>query len=97
MDTVKYDEAKYNEIKEGLTKLVQTAGYDPAKVNFIPASAFEGDNIFKKSENMSWYTGPTVAEQIDNFDEPEKPVDLPLTTTITRCLQHLRNWSSSSG
>ncbi len=78
MDTVKYDEAKYKEVKEGLTKLVQTAGYDPSKVNFIPGSAFEGDNIFNKSTNMPWYTGPTVSEQIDAFDEPEKPVDLPL-------------------
>ncbi len=82
MDTVKYDEAKFNEVKEGLTKLIQTAGYSPAKVNFIAASAFEGDNIFKKSENMPWYTGPTVAEQIDLFDEPEKPVDLPLRLPI---------------
>ncbi|MBT3262337.1 translation elongation factor EF-1 subunit alpha [Candidatus Woesearchaeota archaeon] len=78
MDVVKYDEAKFNEIKENLTKLVQTAGYDPSKVNFIPASAFEGDNIYNKSENMTWYKGPTVSEQIDLFDEPEKPVDLPL-------------------
>ena len=82
MDTVKYDEAKYNTVKEGLTKLIQTAGYSPDKVNFIPASAFEGDNIFKKSENMTWYKGPTVAEQIDLFDEPEKPVDLPLRLPI---------------
>ena len=82
MDTVKYDEAKFNEVKEGLTKLIQTAGYVPDKVNFIPASAFEGDNIFNKSENMPWYKGPTVAEQIDLFDEPEKPVDLPLRLPI---------------
>jgi elongation factor 1-alpha len=78
MDAVKYDEAKFKTVKEGITKLIQTAGYDPAKVPFIPISALEGDNVFKKSENMSWYTGPTVAEQIDKFDEPEKPVDLPL-------------------
>ncbi|MBT3866113.1 translation elongation factor EF-1 subunit alpha [Candidatus Woesearchaeota archaeon] len=82
MDTVKYDEAKYKEVKEGLTKLVQTAGYDPAKVSFIPASAFEGDNIFNKSTNMAWYTGPTVSEQIDLFEEPEKPVELPLRLPI---------------
>jgi len=82
MDTVKYDEAKFKVVKEDLTKLIKTAGYDPAKVNFIPASAYEGDNIFKKSENMPWYTGPTVNEQIDLFSEPEKPVDLPLRLPI---------------
>ncbi len=82
MDTVKYDEAKFKEVQEGITKLIKTAGYDPAKVTFIAGSALQGDNIFKKSENMSWYTGPTVGEQIDKFDEPEKPKDLPLRLPI---------------
>ena len=82
MDTVKYDEAKYKQVKESLTTLIKTAGYNPEKVNFIPASAFEGDNVFNKSTNMTWYTGPTVNEQIDLFDEPEKPVDLPLRLPI---------------
>ena len=82
MDTVKYDEAKFKEVKEQVGKLTQTAGYDPAKTPFIPISAFEGDNVAKKSANMSWYTGPTVLEQIDLFDNPEKPVDLPLRLPI---------------
>src|SRR3989344_5283746 len=47
-------------------------------INFIAASAFKGDNIAKKSENMSWYKGPTLLEQLDLFKEPEKPVNLPL-------------------
>tara|TARA_Y100000310_G_scaffold344814_1_gene459694 strand:- start:1109 stop:2389 length:1281 start_codon:yes stop_codon:yes gene_type:complete len=78
MDAVKYDEAKYKTVKDGISKLVQTAGYKVEDINFIPVSALEGDNVFKKSTNMSWYTGSTVAEQLDLFKEPEKPVDLPL-------------------
>jgi elongation factor 1-alpha len=31
---------------------------------------------------MSWYAGPTVAEQLDKFEEPEKPVHLPLRLPI---------------
>jgi elongation factor 1-alpha len=82
MDAVKYDEAKFKEVKESVGKLVQTAGYNLEKVAFIPASAFEGDNIVKKSENMAWYTGPTIREQLDKFDEPEKPTTLPLRLPI---------------
>jgi elongation factor 1-alpha len=82
MDAVKYDEAKYKEVKEGITKLIQTAGYKADDVPFIPVSALEGDNVFNKSTNMAWYTGPTVNDQLDNFSEPEKPVDLPLRLPI---------------
>lgn len=82
MDAVKYDEAKYKSVIEELTKLLQTAGYKLEDINFIPISAFEGDNIVKKSENMSWYTGPTLREMLDKLKVPEKPVDLPLRLPI---------------
>ncbi len=82
MDAVKFDQAKFNQVKEGVTKLIKTAGYNIDKVKFIPISAYQGDNVFKKSTNMPWYTGPTVNEQIDLFDMPDKPVNLPLRLPI---------------
>ncbi|RLG27751.1 translation elongation factor EF-1 subunit alpha [Methanosarcinales archaeon] len=82
MDTVNYDEAKFNQVKEELSKLLKQVGYNPEEVPFIPISALKGDNVVQKSENMPWYTGPTVREQLDLFKEPEKPVDLPLRLPI---------------
>jgi len=78
MDTVNYDEAKYNKLKADLTVLLKTVGINADKVNFIAASGFKGDNVAKRSTNMPWYKGPTVLEQMDLFSEPQKPVDLPL-------------------
>jgi elongation factor 1-alpha len=82
MDTVNYDQKKYEEVKEAVKKQLQLAGYKVDKVNFIPASAYYGENITKKSEKMKWYTGPTVYEQFDLFEEPKKPVDMPLRMPI---------------
>ena len=82
MDVVKWDQAKFNAVKDDLTKLMKTVGYNPANVNFIPTSAQLGDNVFKKSANMPWYTGPTVVEQFDLFKEPEKPINLALRLPI---------------
>ena len=82
MDMVNYDEKKYNEVKEAVAKQLQAAGYKIDKINFIAASAYNGDNITKKSEKMPWYKGPTVLEQLDLFEEPKKPVDLPLRMPI---------------
>ena len=82
MDAVNYDEKKFNEVKEQVSKLLQSAGFKLDKINFIAASAYNGDNITEKSDKMSWYKGPTVIEQLDLFEEPKKPVELPLRMPI---------------
>ncbi len=82
MDTVNYDEGAYKKVKEELEKLLKGIGYDMSKVQFVPISALEGENVTKKTEKMSWYNGPTLLEAINNFEEPEKPTDLPLRVPI---------------
>jgi len=82
MDSVNYDEEKFNQVKKEATDLLKQVGYNPDEVPFIAASGLKGDNVGKKSENMAWYKGPTVLEQLDKFPKPEKPVDLPLRMPI---------------
>ncbi len=82
MDVVNWDEAKFNKIKTEVSALLKGVGYKLEDVQFIPASAYKGDNIVKKSPNLAWYKGPTVKEQLDLFKEPEKPVNLPLRLPI---------------
>src|SRR3989344_940249 len=82
MDTIKWDEAKFNDVKKQVSDLLKTVGYKPDETAFIPISAYEGDNVVKKSSNMGWYKGPTVVEQLDNFKQPEKPTNLPLRLPI---------------
>jgi len=82
MDTVKYDEAKFKGVKDDVSKLLKTVGYDTSKIQFVPLASLVGDNVFKKSENMPWYKGGTLLEAIDALDKPEKPTDLPLRLPI---------------
>jgi len=82
MDTVNFDQAKYNKVVEDMKALLKAVGYKIEKINFIPASAYKGDNIAKKSDNLKWFNGPTLLEQLDLFDIPEKPVDKPLRMAI---------------
>jgi len=82
MDAVNFDEAKFNEVKEAVTKLLSSVGYDMSKVQFIPISALKGDNVVKKSENLAWFKGPTLLDAFDNFTAPEKPIDLPLRMPV---------------
>lgn len=82
MDAAKWSEETYNKVKTNIQALLKQVGYNPDDVPVIPVSAFEGDNIVKKSENMTWYKGPTIREQLDLFKEPEKPTKLPLRLPI---------------
>ncbi|MBW3003778.1 translation elongation factor EF-1 subunit alpha [Candidatus Woesearchaeota archaeon] len=82
MDMVKYEEKTFNEVKEQVSALLKTVGYNPAEIPFVPVASLLGDNIVKKSENMSWYTGGTLLDTINNLKEPEKPTDLPLRLPI---------------
>jgi len=82
MDMAKYDEKRFNEVKEEVTKLLKTVGYNPDKVQFVAMAAYPGDNIVKKSENMPWYKGPTLLEAINNLEVPKKPTELPLRLPI---------------
>ena len=82
MDTVGYKEEEYNKIKADVAVLLKQAGYKAEETVFIPISGFKGDNLTKRSDNLSWYKGPILLEQIDNFKEPEKPTGLPLRMPI---------------
>ncbi len=82
MDAVKYNEAKFNAIKAKIQDLLGKVGFKKDKVPFIPLASLVGDNVFKKSTNMPWYTGPNLVEQMNNLEQPEKPINLPLRLPI---------------
>jgi len=80
MDLVNYDRNVYDEIskeyKEFLAKL------DITPLGFIPVSGMEGDNIASHSKKMSWYNGPTVLEQLDQFEPEKLPENKPLRIPV---------------
>jgi elongation factor 1-alpha len=82
MDDANYGESRYKEVKEIVEKMLKMVGYNTSKVNFIPVSAWKGDNLVKKSQNMAWYKGLTLAEALDTFTPPEKPLNKPLRIPI---------------
>jgi len=83
MDTINYDEKRFNEVKEEVTKLLKGVGYKVENIPFVPVSAYVGDNVVKKSDKMAWYTGPTLVEALDQYITlPPKPIDKPLRIPI---------------
>ena len=86
MDAANYDEKRFNEIKEEALKLLKPIGYKTDEMPFVPVSAYGGDNIVKKSENMPWYTGKTLIETFDSWIvQPPKATDKPLRMPLQDC------------
>ena len=77
-----YDEKRYKEIVDTLTKFMKSFGFKMDKVKFVPVVSPTGENITRKSENMKWYTGSTLEEYLDALEMPPKPVDKPLRIPI---------------
>jgi elongation factor 1-alpha len=82
MDSINYDESKFNKVKEEVSAVLKTVGYNPEAIPFVPISALQGDNITKNSDKMQWYKGPCLLDMMNGFKEPEKPVNLPLRLPI---------------
>jgi elongation factor 1-alpha len=80
--SVNWDQQRYEEVKDGVSRLMKMVGYDASKIHFVPTSGWTGDNLVKKSDNMSWYNGPTLLEALDTFELPPKPTDRPLRIPV---------------
>lgn len=66
MDLVDYSEARFKEIEKQISEL--TAELSLENIRIIPLSATEGDNVTKRSDNISWYKGPALLEYLESVD-----------------------------
>lgn len=82
MDASDYSEERFNEVKDEVGKLLGMVGYKVDEIPFIPVSAFVGDNVVERGDNLSWYKGPTILQALDDLKEPEKPTKLPLRLPV---------------
>jgi len=83
MDLVNFDRTSYERLMQDLISLLSGIGYRGAdKLLYVPVAAFHGDNVTKRSPRTPWYSGPTVADALEVFEEPEKPIDKPLRIPV---------------
>jgi len=83
--SVNWSEARYNEIKDEVTKFLKAIGWkvvdETSKADlipFIPISGWNGDNMLERSPNLTWYKGPTLLEALDAVTPPKRPTEKPL-------------------
>lgn len=73
MDLIGYQKARFDEIAAEIRQLATELSLENIKI--IPISATEGDNLTKKSPNISWYKEEallTYLEQVDTTNSSEE-------------------------
>jgi elongation factor 1-alpha len=80
--SVNWSQERYNEIKNEISRLLKTVGYKVEKTPFVPTSGWTGDNLFKATDKMPWYKGPTLFQAMDALEVPSKPLNKPLRLPV---------------
>lgn len=76
MDLVQYSEEVFNDIKAQYEPVAKKLGLE--NVMYFPISAFYGDHIVGRSENMSWYEGPALLDFLETVEvNPDQDFSSP--------------------
>ncbi|MEW6407222.1 MAG: GTP-binding protein [Patescibacteria group bacterium] len=80
IDKLNYDEKKFNTIKNQILEFLEKVAIVPLAV--VPISAKNGDNVVKKSNQISWYQGASLLEELDKIavshEQKTKNLRLPI-------------------
>ena len=80
IDLVGHDQAVFERIAAEYLEFARDLGFEA--ITPIPMSARYGDNVTARSSNMSWYSGPTLLDHLEQVPvgqvEVEKPFRFPV-------------------
>jgi len=80
MDLVEYSQARFAEIERDYRAFAQRIGL--TDITSIPLSAVYGDNIIEPGTNLSWYSGPTLMDHLENVPLEDDARSLPFRMPV---------------
>lgn len=73
MDEVGWSKSRFDEIQRTIsTFLLDNCGYAKECLSWVPLSGLKGDNLDKPSPAISWYSGDTLLESLDNVPSAKR-------------------------
>ncbi|WP_167957438.1 sulfate adenylyltransferase subunit 1 [Anaerosporobacter faecicola] len=80
MDLVEYSKEVYDSVKKDMGEFLNTLNIKP--IDYIPISAYYGENILEKSDKLDWFYGHSVIEAMDCIEKEKgldkKPLRFPI-------------------
>ncbi|KAL2133458.1 hypothetical protein VTI74DRAFT_2300 [Chaetomium olivicolor] len=99
LDTVSWSQERFNEIKDQVSGFLAATGFQAKNIAFVPVSGLHGDNLVRRSEDQaaSWYTGPTLIEELENSEPNARALAKPLRMTISEVYRTMQSPVTVSG
>ncbi|AEO64033.1 uncharacterized protein THITE_2109737 [Thermothielavioides terrestris NRRL 8126] len=93
LDTVSWSEERFNEIKDQVSGFLSATGFQQKNVSFVPVSGLHGDNLVRRSSDAaaSWYTGPTLVEELDSSEPNARALEKPLRMTVSEVYRTMQS------
>jgi translation elongation factor EF-1alpha len=63
MDLAGYSEVEFEAMKKKVSKYLDAVGFS-RPVSYVPVSAYVSDNLVKPSDNMAWYRGKPLIDEL---------------------------------
>lgn len=80
MDLVDYSLQVFNEVKNEMNDFLASLNVYP--IDYIPVSAYYGENILTPSSKLDWFQGNSIIEAMDSIEKEkgieEKPLRFPI-------------------
>lgn len=83
--TVKWNQERYDECKNSLTKYLKKLGFNVKKVYWMPISGLKGYNIKDKLDSTmcSWWSGDPLLTYLDKLKVKQVDIDEPFRLPVT--------------
>jgi elongation factor 1 alpha-like protein len=99
LDTVAWSEERFNEIKDQVSGFLTATGFQQKNIAFVPVSGLHGDNLVQRSSDpaASWYTGPTLVDELENSEPNARALEKPLRMSISEVYRTMQSPVTVSG
>lgn len=93
LDAVAWSKERFDEIKDQVSGFLSVTGFQQKNIAFVPVSGLQGDNLVRRSTDpaASWYTGPTLVEELENSEPSVRALAKPLRMTISEVYRTMQS------
>jgi sulfate adenylyltransferase subunit 1 len=67
MDLVQYQQTTFESIQDSLSDLIAQTTFEGQEISFLPISSLYGQNITQSADQMPWYQGNTLLDELEVF------------------------------
>lgn len=84
-----WSQGRFEEIKGKVLPFLQTNGFKPHRVRFVPVSGLTGTNVKDRPTSddaaalREWYDGPTLLDAIDGFFPANRKIEEPMRIIVS--------------